>query len=92
MHLDNQSRELVGRDLVMPHIAADDLRHLIGIDPRWRVLFCHRVLPDFLILAVVVELALRPAIIPDRCSLTNKILLIFHLRLKRWLRVRVASL
>jgi hypothetical protein len=48
--------------------------------------------PRLLTLAVVVELALRPAIIPDRCSLTNKILLIFHLRLKRWLRVRVGFL
>jgi hypothetical protein len=50
---------------VMPHIAADDLRHLIRIDPRWRVLFCHRVLPDFwTTLAVIDELALRSAIIP----------------------------
>ena len=40
----------------------------------------------------VVELALRPAVISDRCSLTNKILLIFHLRLMRSFRVRVASL
>ena len=31
-HLDNQSRELVGRELVMPHVAADDLRDPIGID------------------------------------------------------------
>ena len=46
MHLDDQSCKLVDRDLVMPHIAADDLRDLIRIDPRRRF-FCHRVLPDF---------------------------------------------
>jgi hypothetical protein len=46
MHLDDQSCELVDRDLVMPHIAADDLRDLIRIDPGR--FFCHRVLPDFL--------------------------------------------
>jgi hypothetical protein len=38
MHLVNQSCELVGPDLVMPHIAADDLRDLIRIDSRRRVL------------------------------------------------------
>jgi hypothetical protein len=32
MHLDNQYRDLVGRDLVMPHIAADDFGDLSGID------------------------------------------------------------
>ena len=47
MHLHDQSCELVGRDLVMPYIATDDLRDPIGIDP-WRRFFCHRVLPDFL--------------------------------------------
>jgi hypothetical protein len=46
MHLDYQSCELVGLDLVMPHVAGDDLRDLIEIDPRLPV-FCHRVLPDF---------------------------------------------
>jgi hypothetical protein len=33
MHLDDQSYELVGPDLVMPHVAADDVRDLIEIDP-----------------------------------------------------------
>jgi hypothetical protein len=47
MHLDDQSCELVDRDLVMPHIAADDLRDLMEIDSRRPVLFCHRVLPDY---------------------------------------------
>jgi len=36
MHLHDQSCELVGRDLVMPYIAADDFRELIEIDPRRR--------------------------------------------------------
>jgi hypothetical protein len=44
MHLDNQSGELVGLDLMMPQIAADDLRDLVMIDPRRRV-FCHRGSP-----------------------------------------------
>jgi hypothetical protein len=33
MHLDNQSCELVGPDLVVPHVADDDARDQIGIDP-----------------------------------------------------------
>jgi hypothetical protein len=33
MHLDDQSCELVGPDLVMPHVATDDVRDLIEIDP-----------------------------------------------------------
>ena len=33
MHLDDQSRELVGCDLVMPHVAADDACDLMEIDP-----------------------------------------------------------
>jgi hypothetical protein len=33
MHLDDQSYELVGPDLVMPHVAADDVRDLMEIDP-----------------------------------------------------------
>jgi hypothetical protein len=60
---------------VMPHIAADNLRDLVRIDPR-RV-FCHRALPVFNP-AVVVELVLRSAIIPAGCSLPNKILRSFH--------------
>jgi hypothetical protein len=32
MHFDNQPYKLIGRDLVMPHVAADDLRHLIDIN------------------------------------------------------------
>jgi hypothetical protein len=34
MHLYNQSGELVGRDLVMPYIAADDLRDPSGTDAQ----------------------------------------------------------
>jgi len=41
MHLDNQPCELVGRDLVMPHIAADDVRDVIKIDPWRRILLGH---------------------------------------------------
>jgi hypothetical protein len=33
MHSDNQSRELAGGDLVMPNVAADDVRNFIEIDP-----------------------------------------------------------
>jgi hypothetical protein len=33
MHVDDQCCELVDRDLVMPEIAVDDLRDLMGIDP-----------------------------------------------------------
>jgi hypothetical protein len=33
IHLDDQSYELVGPDLVMPDVAADDVRDLIEIDP-----------------------------------------------------------
>jgi hypothetical protein len=47
MHLDNQSRKLVGRDLVMPHIATDDAGDPKEIDPRRRAMFCHCVLPDY---------------------------------------------
>jgi hypothetical protein len=51
MHLDDQCREVVGRDLVVSQIAANDLGDLMRIDAlRW-VFLCHRVLPDFLILA-----------------------------------------
>jgi hypothetical protein len=42
MHLDNHCCELFRRDLMMPDIAADDLR-----DPR-PVLVCYHLLPDFL--------------------------------------------
>jgi len=41
MHLDDQPCELVGRDPVMPHIAADDVRDVIKIDPWRRILFGH---------------------------------------------------
>jgi len=47
MYLDDQSYEFVGFDLMMRHIAADDLRDLMEIDSRRPVLFCHRVLPDY---------------------------------------------
>jgi hypothetical protein len=33
MYLDDQSYQLVGPDLVMPHVAADDVRDPIEIDP-----------------------------------------------------------
>jgi hypothetical protein len=46
MYFDDQSYELVERDLVMPHVAADDVRDTIEIDPRCRVLFCHLCAPD----------------------------------------------
>src|SRR5690242_7846959 len=51
MHLGNQSHELVGPDLVMPHVAADDARDPIRIDLRRRILFCH-VSALLLVLAV----------------------------------------
>jgi hypothetical protein len=51
MHLGNQSHELVGPDLVMPHVAADDARDPIRIDLRRRILFCHVSAP-LLVLAV----------------------------------------
>jgi hypothetical protein len=51
MHLGNQSHELVGPDLVMPHVAADDARDPIRIDLPRRILFCH-VSALLLILAV----------------------------------------
>jgi hypothetical protein len=41
MHLTNQSRELVGRDHVMPHIAADDLGNEIEINFLRRVVTFH---------------------------------------------------
>jgi len=47
VHLDNQRREQVGLDPMMPHVATNDADDLKGIDPRRRVLFCYRVLPDF---------------------------------------------
>jgi hypothetical protein len=41
VHFGNQSRELVGSDLVMPHVAADNEGDLIEVDPWWwRVVFC----------------------------------------------------
>jgi hypothetical protein len=45
MHLNNQSGELVGRDLVMPHVAADDKRNLKRINQRRRAVFYHCILP-----------------------------------------------
>jgi len=45
MHLDDQSCKLIGCDLVMSHIAADDLRDLIGINLWWRVFFCQCARP-----------------------------------------------
>jgi hypothetical protein len=41
MHLDDQPYELVGPNLVMPHVATDDVRDLIEIDPWRRILFGH---------------------------------------------------
>ena len=45
MHLDDQSRELPGGDLVMPHVAADNVCDLIEIDPWRRILFGHLCAP-----------------------------------------------
>jgi hypothetical protein len=47
VHFDDQCCELVGRDLVMSHISADDLGDLMWIDLLRRVFVCHPVLPDF---------------------------------------------
>jgi hypothetical protein len=52
MHFDNESCKLIGRYLVMPHVAPDDRRDLIEIN-LWRcVFFCQCDCPD-----------LKPAII-----------------------------
>ena len=69
MHHDNQRCKLVGRDLVMPQIATDNLRDAIRID-RQRVLVCRCVLPAILILAVVVVLAFRHPLISRSVILT----------------------
>ena len=47
MHLANDSCELVGRDLVMPHIAGDDGGDPIDVDPPRRFLFHDFVPPVF---------------------------------------------
>jgi hypothetical protein len=70
MHPDNQRGELVGRDLVMPHVAADDLLNLTRVDPRRRVLVCHNVLPAVLILAIVTVLTFALPPIPGEIILT----------------------
>jgi len=64
MHVDYQSRELVGGDLMMSHIAADDAHNLNRINQRRRAVFYHCILPvdD---LGFFVELTLRSAVIPD---------------------------
>jgi hypothetical protein len=52
MHFDNERCKLIGRYLVMPHVAADDRRDLTEIN-LWRcVFFCQCDCPD-----------LKPAII-----------------------------
>jgi hypothetical protein len=45
MHVDNQSRQLVGCDLMMSHIAADDAHNLKRINQRRRAVFYHCILP-----------------------------------------------
>ena len=47
MHLDNQCRDLIWRNTMMPQVATDNANDLNAIDPRRRALFCHRRLPDF---------------------------------------------
>jgi hypothetical protein len=47
MHPDNQSRELIGLDLIMPYVAGNDADDLEEIDLWDRILFCHRLLPEF---------------------------------------------
>jgi hypothetical protein len=78
MHLDNQSYELVGCDLVMSHATADDLRDPRRNDLGRRGLVLPLCPPCPSSLAVGIELALSSAIIPIGCSLTNENLLIFY--------------
>src|SRR5215831_3420621 len=71
MHLDNQSRQLVGPDLVMTHIAADDLRDLTGINAGRPILSCHLCAPCLFALAVFVELTSKAALSLLRRSFTK---------------------
>jgi hypothetical protein len=72
MHLDNQPWELVGRDLVMPHIAADDLRDLIKDRPAVASLVLPSCSPRGLTIGRYCGIGPRSAIIPRWMFLQTK--------------------
>jgi hypothetical protein len=45
IHLGNEPGELIDADLVMPHIAPDNARDEMRIDPMCRVVLFHRCRP-----------------------------------------------
>ena len=76
MHLGNQAGELVGPDLVMPDITADDARDPIGSNLRRHILFGHRIFLDLSIL-ILAEQDSIPTIILMNFHQTTEILRIF---------------